>query len=330
MSRSVTVLLALFAFAFSAAAIAQNAAPTAEQISQWIKDLDSDDFATRERATTSLAAAGRAAIDPVAKAAEGESLEVTSRCLDVLAKLHDTKDAETKSAAQKALEGLSKSKNAAAAHRAEEILRPEKLAEPAAAPALPFGAPPPAPFGGRVIIGGFGVAGPGMKVSVRNEGGDKTIEAEEAGKKIKIQEKAKGEIKMQVTETVDGKEKTSTYEAKNAGDLKKNHAEAHKLYEKYSKFGGAGMIMPAGPPGIGGGAIMPFGPGGAGAIRVGIIPQKALDQIEEARKEMQRATDDLKKLAGESRIDPERVKKLAEQIDGAKQKLEEAQKQLGK
>src|SRR6476660_8958698 len=63
------------------------AAPTTLQIAQWIKDLDSDDFQVRQQASGRLIAAGKQAAGQVAKAAEGESAEVTARCLDVLSKL---------------------------------------------------------------------------------------------------------------------------------------------------------------------------------------------------------------------------------------------------
>jgi hypothetical protein len=302
-----------------------------ENIAQWVKELDSEDFTAREEATAKLIAAGRAAIEPVTKAADGESLEVTTRCLDVLAKLHGDKDAETKAAAQKALEGLAKSKNATAARRAKGVLKIEEPAE--GTPPRPLGVPVP----GKIEIGGIAIAGLGMKISVRTVDGNRVIEATEGATKVKIEEDPKGGIKMEVTETVDGKEKTSKYEAKSADELKKASPEAHKHYEKYSKFGGIGggiAIMPGLPGGLFPPGVLPPGalpPGfGGGKVRIGRIPQKALDQIEEARKQLDDATEQMKKLAGESRIEPEKVKKLAEQIENAKKQLEEAQKQLGK
>src|SRR5437763_14504177 len=193
------------------------AAATASQIAQWIKDLDSADFRTREQASSRLIAAGKQAAAQVGKAAEGESAEVTARCLDVLAKLLRSPDGDTKAEARKALEGLAKSKNGGAARQAERLLDPSKgaIAETPRDPAIP--APVPFPGGApRIEIGGIGIAGPGMRISVKSTGGNKTIEAEEGGKKTKIEETAKGDIKMEITETVDGKEKTSKYEAKDA------------------------------------------------------------------------------------------------------------------
>ena len=40
---------------------------------------------------------------------------------------------------------------------------------------------------------------------------------------------------MKVTRTVDGKEKTDEYTAKDLDDLKKNNPEAAKIYEQYAR-----------------------------------------------------------------------------------------------
>ncbi len=300
------------------------AGPTALQIAQWIKDLDSDDFQVRQQATGRLIGAGKQAAGQVAKAAEGESAEVTARCMDVLTKLLQSTDAEAKAEAKKTLEGLSKSKNAAVARQAQALVNPRPAGETPRDPLVPGGFPGGAP---RIEIGGFGVvAGPGLRISVKSVDGNKTVEAEEGGKKTKIEESAKGDIKVVVTETVDGKEKVSKYEAKDADELKKKHPEAHALYEKYSKFA-PGIAVRFG--GIGGGVI-PGAIAPARPLRVGVVPQKALDQIEEARKQLADATDKLRKLAEESRISPDAVKRLADQLDAARKQLEEARAQLPK
>src|SRR5438874_13830964 len=77
--------------------------PTTLQIAQWIKDLDSDDFQVRQQASGRLITAGKQAAGQVAKAAEGESAEVTARCLDVLSKLLQSTDAGTMAEAKKDL-----------------------------------------------------------------------------------------------------------------------------------------------------------------------------------------------------------------------------------
>jgi WD40 repeat protein len=60
---------------------------TEEQIARWIKELDSDTFATRERATEALRRAGHRAEDALREAAKSKSLEVRRRCKGLLARL---------------------------------------------------------------------------------------------------------------------------------------------------------------------------------------------------------------------------------------------------
>jgi len=107
--------------------------------------------------------------------------------------------------------------------------------------------------------------------------------------------------------------------------LKKKHPDAHKLYEKYSK-GVGGIVLRLGG-GIGG---LPGGIRPAKAIRIGVIPAKALEEIDAARKQLDEAAKKLRELAEETRIDPDRVKKLAEQIDEANRKIDEARRQFGR
>lgn len=57
---------------------------SAEAIQGWIGQLGAEQFAERESASRSLAAAGPAALGPLAEAARGEDLEVASRAIDVI------------------------------------------------------------------------------------------------------------------------------------------------------------------------------------------------------------------------------------------------------
>ena len=81
------------------------------------------------------------------------------------------------------------------------------------------------------------------RISIKVVNGLKEIEAEENGRKVKIKDHPENGIEMEVTETKDGKETTSKYKAKSADDLKKNHPDAHKLYEKYNQKNGRGAIQ---------------------------------------------------------------------------------------
>ena len=79
-------------------------------------------------------------------------------------------------------------------------------------------------------------------VNVRIVNGVKDVTVTEDGRKITIHEDPAGDIEVTVTEPKDGKEQTSRYNAKNAEELKKNHPEAHKLYEQYAAANGVRVI----------------------------------------------------------------------------------------
>ncbi len=97
-----------------------------EQVAQWLRDLDDDHYAVREAATAALSAAGNEAIAPLTKAAAGESLEVTVRCVRILERLAGDNtapaDAARADAALAALESLAPPRQTPAAERAAAAL----------------------------------------------------------------------------------------------------------------------------------------------------------------------------------------------------------------
>jgi hypothetical protein len=224
-----------------APATAAAPAPSGDEIAQWVRQLDADEFSVREAAQAKLAAAagnprsGSAAIAELAKAAVGDSLEVTVRAIDVLKKFYQSSDQATRDAAKEALQKMAKSDRPAASRRAEQILKP---------------APKPGqdPNMGGIFFGGGGmgivqgniqvvaVAGAGTKkVSVKTVNGVKDIDVEENGKTVKIHDDPQQGIKIEATSKKDGKDVTEKYEAKDADELKKKHPEGYKLYEQYGK-----------------------------------------------------------------------------------------------
>jgi hypothetical protein len=98
-------------------------APTAEQIRQWIADLDHDRFSQRQVASRNLAAAGKEAVAALTAAVDGDSLEVTDRAMRILKGLFLSPDASTAAAAKAALMHLSTSPSAAVAQKAQAALR---------------------------------------------------------------------------------------------------------------------------------------------------------------------------------------------------------------
>jgi hypothetical protein len=86
-----------------------RAKPSAETIAQWIRDLDSDVFDTRENATVKLVETGLPAIGPVKKVLlESGSLEVTTRAMHVLRELGLSTELDTQDAARASLEELAR------------------------------------------------------------------------------------------------------------------------------------------------------------------------------------------------------------------------------
>lgn len=98
------------------------AAPDAAQIGGWIDQLAAEQFAQREAATRSLAAAGPAAIDPLRQAIRRGDLEVSSRAVEILRGMLAGEDADLAATAERALEDLAEGSDAAVAGMAEATL----------------------------------------------------------------------------------------------------------------------------------------------------------------------------------------------------------------
>lgn len=209
--------------------------PSPRHIDELIAQLDADQFGQREAAEAKLKTLGKPAIPALRKAALDESLEVTCRAIDVLAKLLQSTDESVRTAAKAALDELAKSEHGAAASRAAAAVKPkpDKNAAGAIAPNIIFGGGGNIVLGANVVVGGAGA----KRVSVTQRNGEKKIEADENGRKVKINQDAKGAIKIEVTEKKDGKEVTKKYEASSVDELKKKHPQAHEIYKKYQQNG---------------------------------------------------------------------------------------------
>ena len=301
---------------------------TVAEIAQWVKDLDSETFTVREKAVASLAGAGAAAVEPTAKAARGTSLEVSARAVKVLSMLLTGKDAKARAAAKAALEELAKDEKHPASHMAWKALQE---ANPAKSPAG-MGAD------GQIVIGGnvINIGGGAMRVQVamRNVNGNKEVEVDENGKKVKISEDKNG-ITVTVTDPAQGDKKAApkTYKAADAKELKKKHPEAHKLYEKYAGGQGAAMGNIQIIGGLGGGAINPLQIGRAVPAfrgRAGRLA-KSGKLIDDVQKQLDEALAKIKASvkAGDKgeKVD---LPELIKQLEAARKGLAEARKGLGR
>jgi len=235
----------------------------AKKYDDLLRGLDSQEYSERQEASQKLAEEGLRALSALEKGATSESREVATRCLDLLKKLHDSKDAGAKEQAKSVLEKLAKSEDVSLSGRAKKILTPP--AEPAQGTPMPgvvpgFRIAPAVPAAGaiRLQVRGAVIGGGGKSIQVKEENGVRDIESQEKDKKVKIHDDPEKGIQIEVTETKDGKEETKKYEAKNAEELKKNHPEAHKIYEELGKGGPKIEIGGIGIGGFGGG-ILPAG-----------------------------------------------------------------------
>lgn len=193
---------------------------------RWLDELRSNDFRVREEASKHLYEAGESAVGPICKAIPKMDHESATRAVDVLDKLSQSADAATKSAAQDGLKGLEESELPAIASLARSVRqkreeRPE-MKEMRGARA------------GVLLRGGFnfrrGANGFGM--NIQNFGGERTAKLSEAGRKVEFSDSNGRNIKMRVTETVDGKEKVTEYAARDAKELAAKHPEAVPIYER--------------------------------------------------------------------------------------------------
>jgi hypothetical protein len=299
---------------------------TPAQIAEWIKQLDADEFTTRQAAQQKLEDAGGAAIEALREAALGKPVEAAARAVDILQNHLRGDNRDLKAAAEATLKKIAESDNATAAGRAKSALQPEP-AKPADPPQqnTPFGRRPiPVPIGGigggiRIEAHAIAVGGKGRRMSVKTVDGNKDIEVEEDGRKVSINETAAGKIKMSVTEkNKEGKEETKKYEAESADDLKKIHPDAHKIYEQYSK--GVGV-------GVGGGRIEIRGIEGRAIPLPRVLPGPAPDvekpdakRLDEIRKKLE-AVREVRPL--EARPDvQERLKQSIKQLEEVNRQLE--------
>src|SRR5689334_6890125 len=88
--------------------------PTAEQIQEWIGDLDHTNFKKREVAARKLRDAGADAAAALAKAAKSGTPETADRALRILGEMADGNDVKTETAARRHLRRLADGESRAA------------------------------------------------------------------------------------------------------------------------------------------------------------------------------------------------------------------------
>lgn len=235
-----------------------------QQIDEWVSQLGHERLTERIKAEKRLLAAGKEAIPALAKAALAGNLATIEKSIDVLGKLTQSKDDQTREAAKITLQMLSESDQPSTADRAKLALNTKE-------------SDGIKPFAGWDKPGNQFAGGGNMNrsVSMSNINGLRTITVKDGPVETTIQELRGGKILAQIT----GGEKPVELIAKNAEDLKKQLPEAAALYEQYAS-GNQGLGIQL--PGFGFGNIA----GGQAAANSNISTQLLQQQLTELKTRM--------------------------------------------
>ncbi len=127
MYQRIRILVVCFVWSFAVAILdadeptteeARGPQPSAQQIEQWVRDLNSNRFIDREFATQELTRAGMPAIGPILKAIPKGNVEVLTRAVHVLREIAVSEDEQVSLAGQHALEQVAASSRKTASRRA--------------------------------------------------------------------------------------------------------------------------------------------------------------------------------------------------------------------
>jgi hypothetical protein len=202
---------------------AETAADVAD-LQRFAAQLDAPEFAQRQEASHKLAEAGSAAFMELERVAAGSSREASDRALEIFKRQFQRGDSETQTAARGALERLSQHAVPSLAQRARYVLDPP----PAPPPTMPL------PLQARQARIRLQVNAPAMRrqIEARNVNGRQEIEIVENGRRQKLQIAPDGKIEAEVTETINGKQTTRKFAAKDLDDLRRQDAELARSYER--------------------------------------------------------------------------------------------------
>jgi len=193
-----------------------------DPIATIVQQLDHDTFTERQTASRILTEAGSAALPHLESIAANGSREASGRALDIVKQHFQNGDAELKNNARAVLTRLAKNENVGTAQRAQNVLNPPRSSM------LPVGAIP--------NVRGLPFVPPqqNTRTQMTTEiNGRREVEVRENGKKTKIQTLPNGQIQIEFTEPMNGRDVTRRIEAKDLSELKRKDAEAGQVYELY-------------------------------------------------------------------------------------------------
>ena len=263
---------------------------------RWLRDLKHDDFRVREEACARIAEAGAEAIEPLKQAAAEMDRETAARCLGVLERLARDPEESTARRAKETLAELEGSQNEVVADLARAALvKTEKLPTPSSMriPVRPF------PMGLNIQVqGGLG----GARWSSHTINGQRTITSEVDGTKVVIEDTNGRNIRITVTEQVNGVEKKTEYRGADLADLRKQSPTGAEVYDKHSQPGRMAVAVPRNNADL-------------------IARMEKLRELTRKRSEMLRELSDLRRNGQEGT--PE-YKALEEKIETSRNELREA------
>jgi hypothetical protein len=181
---------------------------TATVIDRLVAGLDAPRFSERQAASEKLAALDVAALPALEKAAKGESLEATTRAIELLKRLLDSPQESARADARQALQRLVKGDRPKASRLAQDVLKAKEQEDAVSA------------------------AMNGRRVCVQNINGGRQVDIEEGNRKIRINDGNGQPIKIEVTTKANGKDSTEKFEAKDVEELKKKHPGAYQIYSE--------------------------------------------------------------------------------------------------
>ncbi len=109
-------------FAAGPAVAEETSPPAAEAVTQWIRELDHEEYGVRKTATESLAKAGAAALPSLVEAVKSGSLERRLRIVDLLGRIYSLGDEASFEPAELALEDIKQGDAGSLSEQATAVL----------------------------------------------------------------------------------------------------------------------------------------------------------------------------------------------------------------
>jgi hypothetical protein len=200
---------------------ARSAAIEHEQIAELVRRLDHDEFAERQAATQKLTEAGTRALPQLEIAAAGGNREASRRALEIVKQHFHKGDTAIRIEARETLARLAKNENKAIALRANDVINPVRSSM------LPPGFQLP-----NARMGGLPPQFT-RTVTSHESNGRREVDVKENGRRTRILTLPSGQIQLEFTEPINGRDVTRKINAKDFGDLRQKDAEAAQVYELY-------------------------------------------------------------------------------------------------